>query len=414
MPYTLSEADFLDLLQSVTQTCIANTRLTSFWKNNFSELTWSELIEPEQAPQIHFAYTNMFSLALPMLNMQATTKEFAALAYHLWRANEHNLNFSTSGSTGTPKACSHTENLLRQEVTSLVPLFKHCSRTVVTVPIHHLYGFMFGLFLPSALNMMTCHKPGLPGVLRANLAPGDLLCTIPLLLKHLAEQGKVQGKGITIVSAGSPLNEQVFQALLNQNFKVYEIFGSSETGAVAWRCSPNQDFTLLPHLCKSTNEQQLMRLGNSELTIEPFYYNLADKIIWQGEQSFSVHGRLDNTVQVGSYNVNLSQIESVLLQHPLVQECAVRLMQSNEGWRLKAFIVPSKSFNLPMEKFSYLTDKDLASNKYDLQNISQLLDLRRELIHLARTISHHARPVHYTFGAEIIRNSMGKVQDWKI
>jgi acyl-coenzyme A synthetase/AMP-(fatty) acid ligase len=43
---------------------------------------------------------------------------------------------------------------------------------------------------------------------------------------------------------------------------------------------------------------------------------------------------------VGGVNVSPARVRACLLEHPLVQDAAVRLMRPEEGHRLKAFIVP--------------------------------------------------------------------------
>jgi len=92
-------------------------------------------------------------------------------------------------------------------------------------------------------------------------------------------------------------------------------------------------------------------------------------------------------VQVAGVNVYPEHVTSVLEGHEGVRLCLVRLMRPDEGYRLKAFIVPKPGWNKQA--------------------------LRASLARFARKrLNAVERPARYAFGEDIPRSPMGKPTDW--
>jgi len=175
-------------------------------------------------------------------------------------------------------------------------------------------------------------------------------------------------------------------ALLNNGFRTVEFFGSSEIGVVCCRENPDTPFCLLPHVARGTGEHEgtLERLlPDGTLT----RYPVLDNITWAGERSLRPGTRLDKAVQVAGVNVYPQHVSSVLERHEGVRQCLVRLMRPEEGYRLKAFIVPTQGWNEQA--------------------------LRASLAFFARKhLDDAQRPAHYSFGEDIPRGPIGKPTDW--
>ena len=103
-------------------------------------------------------------------------------------------------------------------------------------------------------------------------------------------------------------------------------------------------------------------------------------------------GRRDRAVQVGGTNVYPDRVARVLRAHPKVADCAVRLMRPEEGWRLKAFVVP---------------------DGVSAGAIGDPADLRRELRRWLRDkVEASERPGSITLGAVLPLDDQGKAADW--
>ena len=113
---------------------------------------------------------------------------------------------------------------------------------------------------------------------------------------------------------------------------------------------------------------------------------------WWNERDFAVVSRHDKAVQVGGRNVYPERVREVLESHPDVARCRVRLMRPEEGWRLKAFVVPKEP---------------PASARQAMRLRSSLLAWCRE------RLAPESVPKALTFGSALPYNAYGKDADWE-
>lgn len=297
------------------------------------------------------------------------------------------LFFRTSGSTGTPKRVPQRFSLLIQEILAQAEIHGDRARIVSVVPAHHIYGFLFSVLLPRALNIPCLPLPPLPGsALVRSLHPGDLLVGFPLFFGGLARLALHFPPDLNCVTSTGPCPAQTVHALLEAGARqVCEVYGSSETGGVGWRTDTGAPYSLLSYWERGKGPDELVRNmpegGRKKLL-------LPDALDWHGERTFLPLTRVDSAVQVGGVNVYPSRVESVLAGHRHVVECAVRPMRADGGGRLKAFIVLAPGAPSPE-----LVQKELR------QMLKQ---------HLCAP----ERPKHFTFGEVMPTNAMGKRTDW--
>jgi 4-coumarate--CoA ligase (photoactive yellow protein activation family) len=214
-----------------------------------------------------------------------------------------------------------------------------------------------------------------------------LLVGFPLFWSHLTKSKYAFKRGIIGLTSTGPCPADVFAAVKGMGIShFYEIYGSSETGAVGIRTDYNDKFRLLSHWQKQT-ELTLLRI------LSPAHsqrLNLPDKVEWADDIYFQPIERVDKAVQVGGINVYPRAISEVIEEHPLVKYCRVRLMDEHEGNRLKAFVVPA--------------EQTVDSKK-----------LRQELKQWClRRLIPAQRPKSFSFGGAIPRNKLGKEENWRI
>ena len=389
----LDERAFSAIVQSMTQAVLGSRHplaLPSRPPADFDVLRWESLdCDTSALQEIAALFNAMFHLEIPAPAPEENTELFSRKGLAAWREGSREVTFFTSGSTGVPKPCTHREGDLRQEITSLAPLVADRLSALVTPPLHHMYGFTFGLLLPLALGIPIRCVPPLPTVAAAQMRPGDMVVGIPLLWTHLVDcglwgEGERPGEGITIFTATSPIEPRVTRALRGRGFRTLEFFGASEMGVMGCRESPDSPFTLLPHIRRAHNAEVLER----QLPDGPLMqYPLLDAVDWPEERLFLPRRRLDKAVQVAGVNVYPEHVRGILESHAGVKECLVRLMRPDEGYRLKAFVVPAPGQNEA--------------------------DLRRELGALAKkNLKDVERPASYAFGPAIPRGPLGKPMDW--
>ncbi|TIH15804.1 4-coumarate--CoA ligase [Marinifilum sp. JC120] len=295
-----------------------------------------------------------------------------------------NLTFFTSGSTGTPVAAESSFANLEQETNSLAQLFADRKQVLSFVPRHHIYGFLFSIMLPKALNIPVEYWPPMPGTEQIQrMRSGDLIIAFPLLWKKLEKLDSKFPDNIFGVTSTGPCPAETITSLRAQGLaRMTEVYGSSETGGVGYRHNPTDMYTLLSHW-ERTGDSTIERTaatGNKQL------HTLQDNLEWHGTQ-FRPLKRADKAVQVAGINVYPTRVENIFKECPQVKDCSVRPMRFDEGERLKVFIVPVSEI--------------------------ESADLEKELRNLAnQKLSRHEKPGKYNFGPALPVSDMGKRGDW--
>jgi 4-coumarate--CoA ligase (photoactive yellow protein activation family) len=307
------------------------------------------------------------------------------------------LTFSSSGSTGQPKRCSHATDRLEQEGQALAMLFPGRRRQLVDVPAHHIYGFLFTQLLPRHLGLdpiqVTCIRTQLPARLARIATPGDLVIGHPAFWEAALAGGIAFPPDVVGVSSTAPCPDGVAERAEAFGLAaLIQVYGSSETGGLGWRSSHRDDYRLLPYLERDgKHERCLLRTlpsGGTE-TVEA-----RDWLRWSGARTFAVGARHDGAVQVGGVNVFPARAREILLGHPAVADCTVRLMRPDEGVRLKAFIVPRVGCGVSPDG-----EREL------LNDLRTWIDTRFAALE---------RPKALTLGSRLPRNELGKAADWNI
>lgn len=280
------------------------------------------------------------STVIDALPAASTFGQYCALAREGLAQDGRRLTFRTSGSTGMPKACTHALTMLEEEVDALAAHIGPRRRVLVAVPVHHIYGFIFGVLLPPSLGThdVVDVRPLPPQALAGRLQPGDLLVSHPAHWSLLARFGPRLPADVVGTSSTAPCPDALADALVAQGLaRLLQIYGSSETAGIGWRDAAGAPYTLMPHWRRAVADDAVLlrrTADGSELRAA-----LQDVIEWLPDGRFRLAGRRDEAVQVAGINVFPARVRDVLLEHPLVEACAVRRMSPTEGERLKAFVV---------------------------------------------------------------------------
>lgn len=295
------------------------------------------------------------------------------------------LVFRTSGSTGSAKPCRHLLSRLQQETAALAGIFAGRRRILLAVPSHHIYGFLFGVLLPRDLRVPVLDiRRSSPAQLGGIACAGDLIVAHPAFWSAAVRAAPVIAPGVVGVTSTAPCPAEVPPALGAMGLdRLVEVYGSSETAGIGWRDRPNADYKLFPYWHRAADDlvRRLADAGEERVV-------LPDQVIWTSNDTLRVGGRQDAAVQVGGINVFPARVREVLCRHPAVADAAVRLMQPQEGSRLKAFVVP-------------------------VDPVGDADGLRAALAQWVDTeLTAAERPKSFRFGMALPRNPMGKIADW--
>lgn len=297
------------------------------------------------------------------------------------------IAFRTSGSTGEPKSIVRDYYSLERDALYLAELLPGTERVLGLVPPHHIYGFIHTVLIPKALGAggedLRFHAPA--AVIRG-LRSGDVVMGFPHIWRLLAEIGEFFPAGVTGMTSTGPCPPEIIRTLKGLGLQeMIEIYGSSESGAIGHRSSPDDPLTLMGAWQRRGSDRFFRELEGGGSS-EPFTFQ--DVLEWVDETRFFVRKRLDSAVQVAGINVYPARVREALLAHAAVADCAVRLMRPEEGSRLKAFVVLKDGFGAGPGMREHLRD------------------------HLAAWLTRIEQPGSIMFGRELPRNEMGKPADW--
>jgi len=248
------------------------------------------------------------------------------------RADFPALEIYTSGSTGQPKPISKTFQQLESEAETLEAQWPSQANSVVlaTVSHQHLYGMTFRLFWPlasgRAFERSLCEYTE-DVFHQATHYKTFSLVSSPSHLGRIntsVDWISLAGGCDYVVSSAAPLaraDSLHVSTLLAA--PVREIYGSSETGAIAWRCqqsgSEDANWQALPGVTLSATNNGNVRLHSAYLNSSDGI-SLADQLSFNADGSFRLEGRLDSIVKVEGKRVSLLEIERQLLENAQIKQ----------------------------------------------------------------------------------------------
>ena len=238
----------------------------------------------------------------------------------------------TSGSSGTFQACAKTASQLMSEVTCLAQTFGvgPGDRLVATVPPHHLYGLLFSVLLPLASGAAFSRDTPLHAeTIAARLAAtgASLLVSVPAHVRALTMLEAGQLRGVRrIFCSTAPLPPATAAAVQTQHgLAVTEVFGSTETGGIAWRSGADMP-AWRPFAVVSVTADDTGRLYVDSPFIAPDAPRpqpTEDRIALDEAGGFQHLGRTDAVVKVGGKRLSLDHLRAQILALPGVTDAEV-------------------------------------------------------------------------------------------
>lgn len=269
---------------------------------------------------------------------------------HALNPAETQLTLFTSGSNGKPKAIVKTLLQLQREVDALEALWGRLlaeSAAAATVSHQHIYGLLFRLLWPLASG--RCFHSQLflspEPMLKALAGQPAYWAASPAQLKRLDEltDWDQLAKFSAIFSSGGPLPpDAAAQIERHCGQKVIEVYGSSETGGIAWRRSTRDtQWTPFAGIGLSRGEDGRCLLTSPYLP-DASAYPMDDRIELHGDGRFSLMGRFDRIVKVEEKRLSLDALENALTQSDWVGQ-AHCLLLGNRRDRVTAAIALTES-----------------------------------------------------------------------
>jgi acyl-coenzyme A synthetase/AMP-(fatty) acid ligase len=272
----------------------------------------------------------------------------------------------TSGTTGAPQAIPKKLSQLLTEAATLEALFGPLlgsAEVVATVSHQHIYGLLFKVLWPlMAGRAIHALSQNFPEQLAQTLALRPcVLIASPAHLKRLPDHLAWNDAAVclrAVFSSGGPLPLEVADItaqLLGQT--PIEVYGSSETGGVAWRqrtAGADDAWRAMPQVAWRVADDDadaavtddavghLLEVRSPHLP-DDGWLRLADRVQPQADGRFLLHGRSDRIVKIEEKRISLDAIEVLLLASALVSAARILVCDAEPGerQRLAAFVVLS-------------------------------------------------------------------------
>lgn len=264
----------------------------------------------------------------------------------------------TSGTTGERKQLARGPDELLAEAAALQQRWPLDGRILVAsmVSHHHMYGLAFGIVWPLACSaqLLTAKQSPVPdfATLDNSAARKLRLVTSPTYLHRfeaslgLANFQDRDGRDVAIecaFSAGSPLDpDKAAVAAEHWCCPVNEIYGSSETGAVATRRADiDTAWEVLPGAVVRVEDERLLIDAPYLAKNLPCPFVSPDRVEPVGA-SFRLLGRADRVVKVEGKRVSLQQIEDTVQSLGWVDACAAVLLDGGRS-QIGLAVVPGEA-----------------------------------------------------------------------
>lgn len=299
------------------------------------------------------------------------------------------LMYFTSGTTGEPKMVAHDFSYaLGHLATGVYWHHLHPNSLHLTIADtgwgKAVWGKLYGQWLAGAVVFVYDHEKFTPADILQKLQHYRItsLCAPPTIYRFLIREDLTKYDLSSLeycTTAGEALNHAVYEKFLKlTGIRLIEGFGQTETtltlGTFPWMNpkpgsmgvpNPQYDIDLLTNDGRSAEDGEqgeiVVRTGKSkpvglfkeyyrdpELTHEAWHDDIyyTGDVAWRDEDGFYWFvGRIDDVIKSSGYRIGPFEVESALMTHPSVVECAITGVPDEiRGQVVKATIVLGKGF----------------------------------------------------------------------
>lgn len=293
------------------------------------------ILPPNQVQQLQQQFTEQGIAFIQRQNVEQS-EPIQPLTDELLQDSE--IVFFTSGSTGTPKQILRSLQQLLCEVQGLAQSFDLPEKiiAIATVSHQHIYGLLFKVLLPLATGRRFYREqliyPEYVVQLQQRferIAYPNYVITSPALLKRWSDDILLQNC-LALYSSGGKLEQGVRAHI---NVAITEIFGSSETGGIAYRQADDALWQPFADVnVKSDAEQQLWM--RSPHACDEDWVQTGDRVeLVQPENvqsPFQLLGRADRIVKLEEKRLSLDEIEQKIQQLDAISQCHVLLIERDQ------------------------------------------------------------------------------------
>lgn len=364
------------------------TFLDESYKNKVAYIASSK--KEENALDIFNSFFNSSKSILFDKNNKALEKKIHALNIKAFKEkkDDNNIftkeNFSftyfTSGTTGLALGALKTNENILEEVKEIIVLLQNykIKKVIVTVPFIHFYGSLLGLFYPLI--------KGIDIILKEHFLPNDLLdlideqclvVTTPLYIKALnrLDIKKDLNKSL-FVSSTAPLDKNIAKEFNNKfSCDILHLFGSTETGGIAYKYNDEDLWTKFNTVKISTNKNKELKVKSpfvSSVLYENQFKQTRQEIqtfdyVEIQDNKFKLLGRSSKIFKIAGKRFSTIEIENILEKHEEINKALVFVIASKNSLRAEELeIILESSHEFRNKEIQLLLKEELCNIKFSI------------------------------------------------
>ena len=305
------------------------------------------------------------------------------LDFKKFQDKNFSLIYFTSGTTGKPVGALKTKENLLLEIEQQTLLLKkyNIKKVIVTVPFIHVYGTLIGALYPLENNIdIVIKEHFLPNDLLDMIDEYTMVVTTPLYIKSLnkLETRKNLSKSI-FISSTAPLYPEIAKEF-NEKFQtdVIQIFGSTETGGIAYKYNDSTLWTPIHTVEISQNNQGELKVVSpfvSNILYEDDFKTINNEMqtfdfIEIIDNKFKLIGRSSQIIKVAGKRYSTLQIENILENEPNIQKAIVFVSVNKNALR-------GEELNITIQSDENILVKDIKKIlKKELLNVRFTINLK--------------------------------------
>lgn len=216
----------------------------------------------------------------------------------------------------------HSAEDIWQDAAAIASLIQGRRRILSMVSPHSVLGLTSTILAPNLLNLETIDTRTLsPDELSGRLQFGDLIVATPTHWRYLADTMPEIPSNVMGLAFGERFGADLATRLRQRGIgAMRELYGSTETGIIAWRDTPPDPFILFDHWRQKEGALVRLKSNGEARQLMPM-----DEFSWKSENSFSLGKRRDGAVQIGAVNVFPQAIAAIIAEHADIEKCEVRV-----------------------------------------------------------------------------------------
>jgi 4-coumarate--CoA ligase (photoactive yellow protein activation family) len=265
------------------------------------------------------------------------------------------LTLFTSGSSGAPKPVRKTLAQFNAEVRTLEQQWGEAlgqATILSSVPHHHIYGILFRVFWPLAAGRAFDRSVSAdPQALQARIAQcgATVVVSTPAQLSRWPELpgfAALAPAPRAFFSSGGPLAANTAsQYAASFGAAPLEVYGSTETGGIAWRWQNESDaWRAMPGILVQRAEDGALTVRSPHLGHDN-WHRTDDEAVFDSDGRFRLEGRLDRVIKLDGKRLSLAELETRLAVHPFVAQVAVTRLEGASRERAGAVVVLTEAGN---------------------------------------------------------------------